>query len=263
MHRVPDGEAVVRLSVPDNARFFPTSFSSDGGTLAAFSFGMGYVLTWDLHAIRRQLRSMGLDWDDTPIPDLPPGPFRYPESLVVAISARAHQPAQLPMASASAADPQTSWVVFSIVISLQPLHPVAYLRRAESLLAMNRFDEAYHDVEQAPILDPRSTAAYLLRGRIRRKRGDFGAAQDDFVRAVRLAPGRVESQMDRADNFSSDGAIAYSSNSPGDSEVNAQEFALVALVIDRPLVAERAVAFAAVGWAEAIAQTRQIKAVDD
>ena len=194
--RVPDGKEVVQLSVPDNVRFFPTSFSPDGGTLAALSFGLGYVLTWDLHAIRRQLRAIALDWDDAAIPEPPPGPFHYPKPLIA--------PNPVPVAPTTpasvtrVADSGVQWAALSVLIALQPLQPMSYLRRAECLLALDRLDEAARDVDQALQLNPELVLGRLLRGRIRRRQGSLAEALDDFDWAARMAPADSSVHVERA-----------------------------------------------------------------
>jgi eukaryotic-like serine/threonine-protein kinase len=201
--RVPSGEEVVKLSVPDNVHFVPTCFTPDGGTFVARAIGSGFVQTWDLHAIRRQLRPMGLDWDETPLPDAPQEPYRYPARLVV--SGPLPPPVSLPTLPsppvrppAAMNDPLVRWAVHSLVIAQEPFHPAGYLRRAEALTAMNRFDEAIEDATTAIERDPDRAEGFLVRGRVRRTAGDLRRALTDFERAVKLAPNSGPAHADRA-----------------------------------------------------------------
>jgi hypothetical protein len=66
----PDtGSAVACLSVPDQTVVQPRAFSADGAELTALGANNRVMYTWDLRAIRAQLRELGLDWD---APEYPP-----------------------------------------------------------------------------------------------------------------------------------------------------------------------------------------------
>ena len=56
-----DGHELATLEVPNPAILTAFSFSPDGSRLAAATRS-GWVYLWDLRLIRRQLRTMGLDW---------------------------------------------------------------------------------------------------------------------------------------------------------------------------------------------------------
>jgi hypothetical protein len=66
---VESGAEVARLTVPDQARLAPFSFSADGSQLAAVGQLNGLIYVWDLRALRAELRKLELDWD---WPELPP-----------------------------------------------------------------------------------------------------------------------------------------------------------------------------------------------
>jgi serine/threonine protein kinase/WD40 repeat protein len=67
-----NGKLLTMLSTNQRRPHFESMcFSSDGGTLVV-CHGEEGVCVWDLRAIRRRLKSMGLDWDAPPIPDKPP-----------------------------------------------------------------------------------------------------------------------------------------------------------------------------------------------
>jgi WD40 repeat protein len=80
----PDsGKAIARLTGPDQAILRPLAFSPDGAELMAVS-GAGnraLLYTWDLRAIRAQLKELGLDWE---APDYPP-PTAQPQPLRVEV----------------------------------------------------------------------------------------------------------------------------------------------------------------------------------
>jgi serine/threonine protein kinase/WD40 repeat protein/tetratricopeptide (TPR) repeat protein len=184
--RVPDGEEVVRLSVPANVQFDSGCFTPDGGKFIAVAAGQWYLQEWDLHAIRRQLQSMGLDWENTPIPPLADGPRRYPPPLTV----------ELPTTSSTAAvietgpmaDPYARWILASFLVASQPLHPAGYHRKAFTLVQLNRFEEALSEIDTAIALAPDDAELHHARGRICRANGDLVEAMAAFDRAVELDP---------------------------------------------------------------------------
>jgi hypothetical protein len=75
----PDtGALVARLSIPDQTVVQPCSFSADSAELTAIGANNHVMYTWDLRAIRAQLRELDLDWDapDYPPPAPPAPPLR-------------------------------------------------------------------------------------------------------------------------------------------------------------------------------------------
>src|SRR5262249_39321295 len=77
--RPDSGAELVRLFTADHTRIHPLGFTADGRRLCALGEN-NQLYVWDLACIRRQLRGLGLDWDDAPLP--PPTPLA-PEPLVV------------------------------------------------------------------------------------------------------------------------------------------------------------------------------------
>jgi hypothetical protein len=68
------GREYARLEEPDQVRAAWLCFSPDGTQLLSVGAGRdAWIRVWDLRAIRRQLATMGLDWDLPPYP-LPRGP---------------------------------------------------------------------------------------------------------------------------------------------------------------------------------------------
>ncbi len=69
------GREVAVLSVPEQTPLLPAAFTPDGAELAAVGTGSRVLYTWDLRAIRAQLKELGLDWD---APHYPPPPAAQP-----------------------------------------------------------------------------------------------------------------------------------------------------------------------------------------
>ena len=57
------GRELVSLPAPNPLAIGGVSFGPDGGWLAAACVGHHQIQLWDLHAIRRQLADMKLDWE--------------------------------------------------------------------------------------------------------------------------------------------------------------------------------------------------------
>jgi WD40 repeat protein len=62
------GREYARLEDPHQDRAGDLCFSHDGARLVASSSDTPAIHVWDLAAIRRELRAMGLDWDLPPYP---------------------------------------------------------------------------------------------------------------------------------------------------------------------------------------------------
>jgi serine/threonine protein kinase/WD40 repeat protein len=70
--RPETGAEVACLFTGNHARMYPLGFTPDGGRFCAAQGENNLLYVWDLTRIRRQLRDLGLDWDDEPLP--PPCP---------------------------------------------------------------------------------------------------------------------------------------------------------------------------------------------
>ena len=82
--RASDLSPLVTLQSPDPRMVGEMCFSPDGGQLAVGTDNGAQV--WDLRAIRRRLKAMGLDWDK---PSLPPSEESAPVTVAVEDSAPA------------------------------------------------------------------------------------------------------------------------------------------------------------------------------
>jgi WD40 repeat protein len=65
------GKEYVRLNAPEQTRLSPECFTPDGTRLIAHGSDSQALYVWDLGLLRRELAEMGLDWDVTPLPDVP------------------------------------------------------------------------------------------------------------------------------------------------------------------------------------------------
>ncbi len=74
---VTTGKQFGRLTVPEQTRVQPLSFSADGARLVAQGRENNFLYSWDLRALRAGLAELGLDWDRPPYPPArPAAPLR-------------------------------------------------------------------------------------------------------------------------------------------------------------------------------------------
>jgi WD40 repeat protein/tRNA A-37 threonylcarbamoyl transferase component Bud32 len=70
--RTTTGQEVARLTAPEQTRLGPQCFTPDGSLLITHGGESEALHIFDLRAIREQLRELGLDWSDEPLPPRPP-----------------------------------------------------------------------------------------------------------------------------------------------------------------------------------------------
>jgi WD40 repeat protein len=79
LHDLDSGEALAALEAPPPQALFFLGFSPQGDLLVAM--GTSTIQIWDLAEIRRELKTLNLDWNHPPIPDsgisIGDLPFRY------------------------------------------------------------------------------------------------------------------------------------------------------------------------------------------
>jgi serine/threonine protein kinase/WD40 repeat protein len=66
--RTATGKEVARLTAPEQTRLGQVCFTPDGSRLITWGEERRALHIFDLHAIRRGLREIGLDWSDEPLP---------------------------------------------------------------------------------------------------------------------------------------------------------------------------------------------------
>jgi serine/threonine protein kinase/WD40 repeat protein len=76
------GKELARLTAPEQSRLWPQGFTPDGARLITCGSESEALHIFDLRAIRAQLRELGLDWSDEPLPPAPPA---APEPLQIAV----------------------------------------------------------------------------------------------------------------------------------------------------------------------------------
>jgi serine/threonine protein kinase/WD40 repeat protein len=82
--KVETGRELAVLSVPEKTHLQPAAFAPDGAWLAAIGSGNRMLYTWDLRAIREQLRDLSLDWEASAYP--PPRTLAPPMRVQIDIA---------------------------------------------------------------------------------------------------------------------------------------------------------------------------------
>jgi WD40 repeat protein/tetratricopeptide (TPR) repeat protein/tRNA A-37 threonylcarbamoyl transferase component Bud32 len=183
------GREVARLTVPEQTLLVPQCFSPDGTSLVVLGEQNRVLYSWDLRALRVQLRKLGLDWDwpeFRPAAKLPDRPPRVRVDMGMFFPP---------------GDAQQALAQYSMAVALQPWHPEAHFRRGSTLFRLGHYREAIQALNVAIALAPGRPLAYRLRGRAHVQLGAFGKAVADFGAAVRLEPAHLTNYVWRADAY--------------------------------------------------------------
>ena len=78
----------------------------------------------------------------------------------------------------------------------------AYVARGTAYFGLKRFDNAMNDFNNATLLDPSNTSAYVMRGNIHRAQNNHGRAIDEYTQVITLMPDVVD--LDDRDFMSTD-----------------------------------------------------------
>jgi tetratricopeptide (TPR) repeat protein len=141
------GKELLRLTTPVEGRLQPWCFTPDGCKLIALGDDR-LVHIFDLAAIRRDLRPMGLDWEEkAPPPHDAPGPVP-PLTITVNTGTIGKSPEQQ----------RTIWqqetALCSLLLGLNPFNFEAALRRGDAHFGLGEFAKALDDYYWALVLWP-------------------------------------------------------------------------------------------------------------
>ena len=156
------GRTLARLEAPQPFAAGYAAFSPDGTFLAMSTNDGPAVLTWDLRAIRRRLKGMGLDWG--------PVPNSASDSASMATSPLPLLHVKLGRMDGHDDDgdhmPNELIATQERRIAKDPRDAEAYHRRGHALAHMSRFREAVDDLSQAILLRPGDPHLLFVRGTI-------------------------------------------------------------------------------------------------
>ena len=98
---------------------------------------------------------------------------------------------------------------FDCVVALNPSHVDALVARAKVHFHSDRYQEAIDDANRAIELDPKSAAAYCIRGRARgAAERDSETGMPDLNKAIELDPKLAEAYYGRGANYYNDKKMA-------------------------------------------------------
>jgi serine/threonine protein kinase/WD40 repeat protein/tetratricopeptide (TPR) repeat protein len=183
---IETGRTLARLASPDLCGVQNVAFSPDGSRLVVTTNDRPSAAAhvWNLHAIRKHLARMGLDWDapayseddpaDPGAPALPPLQVDFGK-LAEHLEHVSEPPAEV-------------LERYTRRLKSDPNDADAYHHRAHVLVDLKRFPEAIYDLNQAIRLRPNDAHYCAIRGRIHRFLKQLDPAIADLEAAVALLP---------------------------------------------------------------------------
>jgi serine/threonine protein kinase/WD40 repeat protein/Tfp pilus assembly protein PilF len=178
----PDSaKEIATLSAPDPQVIWDLSFNRDGSLLAAATVNH-VIQLWDLREIRRQLATMGLDWDLQP--------YRPPSW-----KNRATEPLHVTVITPDSKEElQRELDKLNLAIDQNPDDAGYYRQRASIHVRLGDLQKAVADYDEAIQRKSKSSASphiadlYLQRARLQSRLGHFAQAIDDLNEAVLRHP---------------------------------------------------------------------------
>ncbi len=169
---VTTGRDLAALEAPEVTDFAWFAFSPDGGRLATANMNHTAHL-WDLRAVRRQLKEIGLDWeaDDLPPapPEAPPLPLRILGADVADDPAKVHA---------------LGLATHTLKLFGNPLDGEAYYRRGLVYVDLKDTARAHDDFSRAIACRHDEPDLFFQRGLISYGRRRWQPALDDFTRVL-------------------------------------------------------------------------------
>lgn len=78
--------------------------------------------------------------------------------------------------------------VYNKAIEADHSNALLYKERANSLLTIDRLNEAFYDIEVALKLEPKDPESYLIKGMVMTGLNDFGAAAENYKKSLEIMP---------------------------------------------------------------------------
>jgi len=185
------GKELARISIPDQTRLSPQSFSPDGAYLYAIGGENGRHYRWDLRLIRRQLAELGLDVDLPSYPEPAERTKAWPAPLDVTVHG-----AEL------ASDPlkrrQHELVQAALAWGANPFDAEAHFRLGAIALMDGHSKEAYVHLSVARALRPEDFEVRRLRASAAIRVGHWAEAVTDSDSVLRKQPDHLHALRTRS-----------------------------------------------------------------
>jgi serine/threonine protein kinase/WD40 repeat protein/Flp pilus assembly protein TadD len=178
----PDsGKELATLSAPDPQIIWDLAFSQDGSLLAVATVNQ-VIQLWDLRRVRRQLATIGLDWDSPTYPT----PSETGEQI---------EPVRVTVVNPDPNEELNRELdKLSMAIQQNPEIPEAYRQRASIHVRLGDPQKAVADLDEGIQRKSRSSGGpsmgewYRQRGQLHSRLGHFDKAVDDFSECILRQP---------------------------------------------------------------------------
>jgi Tfp pilus assembly protein PilF len=169
----PDSaKEIATLSAPDPQIIMDLCFNEDGSLLAAAT-GHQQIQLWDLREIRRQLATMGLDWD---LPPYPPSSTDERGTKPLRITVRTPDPKE---------ELRPELKRLNLAIEQNPENTELYRQRGRLLRLMGEYSKSIDDLNEAIAKQPQA-ADYLARAWDHQNLNEYPRAEADLLKALEM-----------------------------------------------------------------------------
>jgi serine/threonine protein kinase/WD40 repeat protein/tetratricopeptide (TPR) repeat protein len=175
------GREVARLTAPVECPLSPQCFTPDGTRLITLG-GDHAVHVFDLAAVRRQLRALGLDWE---LPAYEPAAARQVQPVTVEVDYGYLRGREK----------------YSLILAFFPFYAEGYYRRGLAHLRFAEQPAARADFSTALLLKPDLADAAYQRGLIYAQQARHTEAVADFSRTLALRSGHADAHGQRGAAF--------------------------------------------------------------
>jgi Tfp pilus assembly protein PilF len=180
---VETGRVVASLQDPHQYRPTGATFSPEGSRLILPGVDAPDVRVWDLRAVRRQLVTMGLDWDWPALPE--PDPAAPPVNRLRVVTDLGGRDF-----SRGAVHPQEIGRL-NAALEIDPGDTPALRRRAWIATRTGRDEEAISDYTRALAIRPRDPGILVARGEAYLRMGRYGPGFADYEASIAADPDRA------------------------------------------------------------------------
>jgi tetratricopeptide (TPR) repeat protein/serine/threonine protein kinase/WD40 repeat protein len=201
LKEVATGRTVARLEDPHGDRARWMGFTPDGTQLVVAAGYAKAIHIWDLRAIRRQLKALGLDWS---WPEFPPA-AKSDESDPPKVHVVAAEPVatwldwrQRGSAHLQAGKWDEAVADFSRALQLKPDDPSCWNNRASAYMKLQQYDKVIADLDKAIELDPKNAVIWSNRGRLYLALQQYDKAIADSSTAIEFDPNNAAAWTNRS-----------------------------------------------------------------